>query len=261
MPTPVERIGDVFAKRDDLYEFAGIRGGKVRTCRVIVERALSTRPAVRCLVTASSRSSPQAQIVARVAKAFNMDARLHLPAGEQTPEMDDAEAQGATLIRQRPGHNSVIIRRAQDDSYADPYRYYIPFGMENAAAIDCARRQVVQIPREHDIRRIVVPVGSGMTLAGILHGLRDVQWDVPVLGVMVGANPMRRLRQWGPPLLDSMPLTLLPAGVPYHQEVAAKLGTVELDPIYEAKCAGFLKPRDLLWIVGIRHREPAARGE
>ena len=52
--------------------------------------------------------------------------------------------------------------------------------------------------------------------------------------------------------------TLIEAGVDYH--TAAPETVVEgilLDPIYEAKCIPFLRPNDLLWVVGRRNTAPA----
>jgi hypothetical protein len=43
------------------------------------------------------------------------------------------------------------------------------------------------------------------------------------------------------------------AGLDYHQHApVAALGGLELDPVYEAKCLPFLRPGDLLWVVGRR---------
>jgi len=44
----------------------------------------------------------------------------------------------------------------------------------------------VNVPEE--ARRIVVPVGSGLSLAGVLTGLQLIGQVVPVLGVVVGPS-------------------------------------------------------------------------
>ena len=67
----------------------------------------------------------------------------------------------------------------------------IPFGMNAEEAVKQTASQVALIPAE--VKRIVVPVGSGMTLCGIMNGLYQHDWDLPVVGVSVGANPERRL--------------------------------------------------------------------
>jgi len=62
-PTPLQQVGNFLVKRDDLFEIAGVCGGKARTCWAMSQGAPG-------LVTASTRTSPQANIVAHVAKAL-----------------------------------------------------------------------------------------------------------------------------------------------------------------------------------------------
>jgi hypothetical protein len=66
--TPLQQVGNFLVKRDDLFEIAGVRGGKARTCWAMGQGASG-------LVTASSRSSPQANIAAHVAKALGVPCR------------------------------------------------------------------------------------------------------------------------------------------------------------------------------------------
>lgn len=46
--TPIQSIGGIWLKRDDLFEIAGVRGGKVRTCWRLSQGSVG-------LVTAGSR--------------------------------------------------------------------------------------------------------------------------------------------------------------------------------------------------------------
>jgi 1-aminocyclopropane-1-carboxylate deaminase/D-cysteine desulfhydrase-like pyridoxal-dependent ACC family enzyme len=123
--------------------------------------------------------------------------------------------------------------------------------MECSTAVDQTRGQVMNLP--DDIHRIVVPIGSGMSAAGVLWGLADHHLSVPVLGVVIGADPTRRLDRFAPPTWR-MIMGLVPAGLDYHAEVRdATIGGVHLDGVYEAKCLPFLAAGDLLWIVGRRN--------
>lgn len=246
--TPIEKIDGVYVKRDDLYCMAGIRGGKVRACW-----HLATHGSAPCegLITASARKSPQAQIVARLAHRLGIPARCHMPQGEHTEEMEDMEAHGGTLVQHRAGYNNVIIARAMADVTARPTWRYIPFGMENAAAMGCTRRQVVGIPA--DTRRVVVCLGSGMSAAGILHGLEDAGLEIPVIGIRIGADPTKRLNSWAPfGWRDRMTIIDVTDKTPYHVAVEAHIGNILLDPNYEAKCLEYVRKGDLFWLVGIR---------
>jgi len=247
--TPVVRCGSMWLKRDDHYRIAGICGGKVRACW-----HLATRQRYAGLITASARQSPQAQIVARLAAKLGIPARLHMPTGAHTPEMRDVLAHGGEIIQHKAGYNNVLICRANYDCDQRPGWCPIPFGMDHPAAMQCTRGEVKSLaPYRKVVRRVVVPVGSGMTLAGVLWGLDDLNWTPPVLGVVVGADPTKRLDHHAPPFWRQRHgLRLVPAGVPYHTHVAADIGGVGLDPVYEAKCVPYLRDGDLFWIVGKR---------
>jgi hypothetical protein len=166
----------------------------------------------------------------------------------------EAQAQGAEVIQHKAGYNNVIIARARDDAAALGWTL-IPFGMEDNEAVRQTRAQVTNLP--DGIDRIVIPVGSGMSLAGVLWGLLDRGLKIPVVGVVVGASPEKRLDKYAPAGWREM-ATLIEAGVDYH--TAAPETVVEgilLDPIYEAKCIPFLRPNDLLWVVGRHNTAPA----
>jgi 1-aminocyclopropane-1-carboxylate deaminase/D-cysteine desulfhydrase-like pyridoxal-dependent ACC family enzyme len=240
--TPVERRGDVWVKRDDLFRVAGVQGGKARTCWALAKDAVG-------LVTAGSRQSPQANIVAQIARRQGIPCRVHTPEGELSPELLAAQAAGADVVQHKAGYNNVIIARARTDA-AERGWTEIPFGMECEEATLQTRRQVRDLP---STSRIVVPVGSGMTLAGVLWGIVEANdHDTKVLGVVVGADPEKRLDRYAPPGWRDM-VTLVRSPLDYHVSApVTDLHGLSLDPIYEAKCLSYLQPGDLLWDVGIR---------
>jgi hypothetical protein len=246
-PTPVQNFAGIWVKRDDLYSIAGARGGKARSCWALAQKA------TKGLVTAGSRSSPQVNIVAHIGRRLGLPVRAHVPKGILSPELILAQEAGAEIIQHDAGYNSVIKARARVDADESGFTE-IPFGMEHLEAVELTALEVINIPLE--VKRLVVPVGSGLTLAGILRGLAAAGRDLPVLGVSVGADPTRILDKYGPPLWRKM-VEIIPAGVDYHTEVDASLGPIKLDPIYEAKCAAHLRPGDCLWIVGIRQSATA----
>lgn len=247
--TPIERRGPYWLKRDDLYRVAGAAGGKARAAWALAQGAKNG------LVTAGSRSSPQVNIVAHVARRLNLRCRAHVPSGALTEELELAAATGCEIVQHEPGYNNVIMARAREDAEDLKFRL-IPFGMECAEAVELTSAQVRDIPPE--VKRIVVPVGSGISLAGILQGLYRNNSSIPVVGVVVGADPEKRLDQFAPPDWRERVILVRP-DVEYSTPVEASIEGVTLDPIYEAKCAKFLQPDDLLWIVGLRaseRREP-----
>lgn len=243
--TPIETHGGYLVKRDDMFRVGGSRGGKVRTCL-----ALMTQPDVAGVVTAGSRHSPQVNIVATIANHLGLPCRVHVPSGDTTPELAAAAAAGAEVIQHSPGYNNVIIKRARDDASALGW-LNIPFGMECAEAVRQTARQTGNLATVTPAR-IVVPVGSGMSLAGVLVGLADRGDTTPVVGVVVGAEPTERLDAFAPRGWRDM-VTLVESTYDYAEHYPAPyLGDLDLDPVYEAKCLPHLQSGDLLWIVGRR---------
>jgi 1-aminocyclopropane-1-carboxylate deaminase/D-cysteine desulfhydrase-like pyridoxal-dependent ACC family enzyme len=256
--TPVQQRGAYWIKRDDAFTIGDAgNGGKVRSCLSLAKSAVDG------LVTAGSRSSPQVGIVAGVAKALGLPCRVHTPRGDAGPDVQLALDNGAERIVHPAGDttktgtlrtgsgggfNNVIKAAAAADA-AERGWTEIPFGMECDAAIEANRGQVANLPRE--ALRLVVPVGSGMSLAGILWGLQDTGNDVPVVGVVVGADPTKRLNKYAPPGWKDR-VTLVKAGVSYDKHVDNVFEGVLLDPVYEAKCIPHLRPGDCLWVVGRR---------
>src|SRR5574341_1371966 len=105
--TPVEKYGAYFFKRDDLYTVAGVRGGKVRTCLALAKGAKVG------LTTAGSRSSPQVNIVANIAKYLGLPCVAHTPNGVLNKELLLAREAGCNIIQHKAGYNSVIMSRSR----------------------------------------------------------------------------------------------------------------------------------------------------
>lgn len=253
--TPIERVEDFWVKRDDLYLSPGnVPGGKARTCYALAHRALSKGKTG--LITAGSRKSPQVNIVAQIGKALGMKVRIHTPQGDPGIEVQSAIQAGAERISHKAGYNSVIVSKAKTDwenlGGEEGEWEHIPFGMECEEAVNQTASSFLNVRTiQSEINRIVVPVGSGMSLCGILKGIEISGKPTKVVGVCVGADPTKRLDKFFP-AWKFFPLTLINSSVDYHKEIEAKIGEIELDPVYEAKCKEFLEPNDLLWIVGIR---------
>ena len=242
--TPIEKRGNLWFKREDLFTYAGCNGAKVRDCLIFLK---DKNPIG--LVTAGSRESPQINIVAHVAREWGIPCHAHTTKGELSPEVKMAQDIGAVIIQHTPGYNNVLCKRAKDEAEKLGW-VYVPFGMEFIDAVNATKSQVMNIPTE--VKRIVVSVGSGMNLAGILMGLRENNINIPVLGIIVGADPIKRLDKYAPYKWRFM-CELVKSKYKYHEEPPIQeIEGIKVDPIYEAKCLPFLRNGDLFWIIGIR---------
>lgn len=246
--TPIQKIGDIYVKRDDLYEKYGSYGAKTRSCHALILDAVEK--GYTHITTAGSKSSPQINIVAHLCNHYNLKFTAHCPQGELGDEVKNAQDLGATIMQYRGGYNNVIISKSKNFAL-DNNAYDIPFGMEGDIAIEQTAFQVQNIPK--DVKRIVIPVGGAMNFCGLLQGLEDYCLDIPVLGVIIGKDPYKTINKYAPFLWQSK-AKLVESGYKYSQELEEYVGDVRLDPVYEAKCKQFLEPNDLFWIVGIRSK-------
>lgn len=251
--TPVEIRDGVWLKRNDLYLIHGCNGGKALGANNLIQKGLSL--GYNSFVTVGSRFSPQCDIVSAICEYYKVSAHLFMPRGAETSVIKNIKNRVKSELHRdsKVGYTNVLISYAKKFSELNNC-YYIPFGMKCVENIKCVANQVKNIP--DSIKRIVVPVGSGVTFCGILHGLvKYHRTDVKVLGVITGANPEKTIRAFSPicnPIKYSLVKyqeNLIPSKL-YSLKVDASIGGIKLDPIYEAKCAKFLHNGDLFWIVG-----------
>lgn len=234
--TPVEQHGKVWLKRDDLFVWGGSNGSKTRATLALARGASG-------LVGCAARQSSQNTRVARVAAELGLPCRVHCGIGEETEELRACRAAGAEVRQHKPARASVFKARARKDAEESGWTL-IPFGAEAPETVDETRKQCQNVPLEK-IRRVVVTVGSGMTLCGLLWGLPEL----PILGVCVGGDPTKRIDTYAPPgWRERVALGFSP--LEFEQRVQASVGGVELDGMYEAKAAEQLRAGDLLWICG-----------
>ena len=242
--TPVQRVGDVWIKRDDLFEFAGARGSKARAGRAIGMTA-------RGLSVAGSRSAPMISRVARIGEALGIPVRCHVaPSNELSDQEKDAVAHGAELVKHKVGYLRTLVAKSRADAAEREGWRHIELGLESEEYVEVNSRQAANIPREAS--RVVVCVGSGNGLACVLHGLRRAGIAVPVLGVRVGLDPVKLLDRVAPEgWRDSVDLVTSAVGFE-ERAPSTSIGGVELDPYYEAKCIPFLRPGDCLYVLARR---------
>ena len=246
MVLPVERVGDIYVKRGDLFSVAGVNGGKAQVINAMAQNAAG-------LITSGPRISSQIYIGARVAAGLGIPFRCHLPRGGETAEMADVKAHGGEVVQHKAGYNNVLASRAKDDVRANKGWVEVPLWLRGPETVRVIRAEAANIPPQ--AKRVVVPAGSGMTVAAVLHGLRDVGLNIPVVGVCVGADPDKTIRTFGP---FGCKYKLVRTADGYDRpRYGVRFGGIELDPRYEAKCVDHLQAGDCLWVAGhgIHHKK------
>lgn len=247
-PIQYDTKSGIWLKRDDLFEVCNMHGGKARAAYQIITNLLNN--GYKTIVTAGSRHSPQCEIVSFICENFGVDCKLFMPIGKETSVIRNVLKNSHTqIIRVKPAYNNVLS--AKSFKYAVENNFgYVPFGMECAENVNITQNQVLNLPKE--AKRIIVPVGSGMTFSSITNGLFiNKMFNYEIVGVRVGKDPSKIIQKYSPfnRLLNCKIVT---SKHNYSTEIKADIDDVELDPIYEAKCFDYLKPGDVLWIVGKR---------
>lgn len=242
---PIQYYNGIYLKRNDLCEYEGCYGGKAECIHKFITQAKT-----KVFVTCGSRDSLQCDIVSQMCDSLGYECHVFMPAGKSTPTIENIVKRKTELHRIENGYMVVVKNRAE--AFAKTHNMtYIPFGMEHISAIETIAKQVENIPQA--VKRIVVPIGGGVTLCGILKGLHDFKKRIEVLGIQTGKKPSDKL-------LNTFTYNNSYRILPYRENITPtamynlrtnhSIGGVNLDPIYEGKCYSFLEDDDLLWIVG-----------
>ena len=249
--TPVEKRDGIYFKRDDCFELYGVRGGKVRSAYMLIQDGMAQD--AKAFVTAGSRMSPQCEIVSTICEALHIPCHLFMPRGQETSVIRNILGNSYSEIHwTKVGYNNVLLSYSRRFAESMGY-YYIPFGMECAENIEISMHQVQNIPS--DVKRIVVPCGSGMSMISVIRGLQHYDMaDKDVVGVVVGKDPSKTFERFlGETCIK---YSFVSSPLKYHDipKVTTFCG-IDLDPTYESKCIPFVNDGDMLWIVGHRRNE------
>ena len=257
--TPVQTVempelGPIKVKREDLFDFAGVRGSKARAGRAIALQA-------KGLTAGASRHSTMLGRVARLAEAVEIPARIHVANSKSlTPDQQEAIAHGAEMVPGKANYLKTLVASSRLDAEARGWTH-LELGLESDTYTEVNRGQAANIPA--DTQRVVVCVGSGTGLSTVLHGLDDAGLgSVPVLGVRIGMEGAEKLLDRRGPANWRDRVTFVESSLDYASQAPVRhLGQIELDWYYEAKCLPFLQPGDLFYILAKRTEEQEPSGE
>lgn len=247
--TPVQPVtlpdgSRAWAKRDDLFAVNGVTGAKARA-----GLALARETGAKGFVAAGSRHSPMVSRVARLAEAVGIPCRVYTArANTLSPAEKDAVAHGAELVRP-PGRGFLnrLISLAEKDAAAAGWEM-VRLGLDADCYVRTNVGQAVNVPAE--AKRVVCPVGSGMGLASVLHGIDAIgRSDLPVVGVRVSDRDVDELLDRRAPPGWRERVTFVASGMSYETPApTTEIDGVVCDSMYEAKCIPHLRAGDLLWM-------------
>lgn len=272
--TPIEKRGDFLFKRDDLYipfDFSPVNGSKLRQCLLLMKSHLGK---VNGVITGTSIKSPQAPIVASVAKILNLPCTI-LYGGTTNDKLKEnmyaniCKAMGANIeIASKFGYTTVLNKIAQE--FADKEKWLnIRYGFDLVNNLDVfigsVANQVKNIPK---VDNLVITVGSSITIIGVLYGLLKYNKDVKrVYAIGVAPNRLQKIENYANEIYlhtgNLLPLDLINyvdcftevKGFKYENTFNESYFGIDFHPRYEAKTFRWLKEQELkgttlMWITG-----------
>lgn len=249
--TRVDKFDGWWAKREDLACFEREdwpSGAKVRQYLKMIE----AQPNLPLLVGCSAFSAMQIYIAA-AAEKFGVPGIVYVPGREKISDATRyALERGVEVneVRPCPGPNVYKARAHERGRKLGAYVHWDFIG-----AVMDAMHQAQNIPR--DVRRVLIPTGSGLISAGVLAGLAG-RTDLEVVSIsgstMAHEQEIRLMAiRCASPFVRLPHYSLIRSPLKYEQYKIARLpdGT-PLDPFYAAKMIPFLQEGDCLWLTGLR---------
>jgi 1-aminocyclopropane-1-carboxylate deaminase/D-cysteine desulfhydrase-like pyridoxal-dependent ACC family enzyme len=249
--TPVQSFGEWYAKRDDLACYSDDNAACGSKVRQYLQMAAAC-PGVPMLVGCSAFSAQQIY-VADAANRCGRRGFIVVPKRRERSRATEWCAEhGAKVIEISPGYPSVYRKHARE--LAADLGAVVRW-RPDMAVLDTAM-QCINLPA--GIRRLIVPVGSGLVAAGLLVGTMGRK--IKIRGVAVSGMATRESviaaaeKQFA--FVNRAELEkfkLIPPTTKYETPAFENLpdGT-PLDPYYAAKAVKYLRPGDCLWITGRR---------
>lgn len=265
--TPVQCLGGLYFKRDDLFSPFGrgeVNGGKLRRCICLIESL--PRP-YKKLVTYCSIYSPQAPITAAVALANKIPCEI-LYGGTTISKLKTLSMPKLCLrykaklhIASKSGRHAVLLKQAKSIAKRDD-AFIVQYGINIIQYHDVLLRavsdQVKNIPDFLD--NLVMVCGSGITATGVLIGLKMHNKKVRNIHLVATAPNRKNFihenlcsynadREFIYHDLFDLP------GFSYEKGVLARYHGITFHPHYEAKMMQWYKNnrqngKTLFWITG-----------
>lgn len=175
--TPVEKIGEIYFKRDDKFTpfDNNINGSKLRQCILLFEK--NKEHIQNGVITATSILSPQAPIVSELCKYYKVPCTIYYGGTtyeklDNTPYSIICKNNGANIeILCKSGRQSVLQYHV-NKRIEKTNEFNIKYGMDLENNLDVfiesTSNQVKNLP--DDLDNLVISCGSAITTIGILLG-------------------------------------------------------------------------------------------
>lgn len=254
--TPIHNFDGVYVKREDLACWHTLdypSGSKVRQYeKMSVPKFNEGSGTMPPMIVGCSANSCQQIYVAAAAHARMSRGIIYIPRRSvKTSATKYCEMLGAEVNEIKPGYLSVIRKAAR--------QRVINIGTviewDRLLAILDTANQCANVPDE--VRKIVVPSGSGLTAAGVLLGMAGKDVEIIAVGtspMVVGSKIQELAHKYQIDKSKELgKITFVPPTMPYDKHIINQLpdGT-PLDPFYAAKAWHLAEKGMLFWPPGLR---------
>lgn len=247
--TPVHSLDDKYVKREDLACWESLEfpsGSKVRQYLAMAAHTVSNEGYAPCIVGCSANSA-MSIYVASTAKRLNTGGIIYTAKRKvRSDAIKYAIAMGAEVNEMTPkqGHYLNNLQKHARQRAIDLKEYV---AWDRKAALQDTIDQCVNIPE--NIRRIVVPTGSGLTAAGIILALQRMGRNIDVLVIKSSMMDIK----FAAPICFYPGIKIIQPTSPYDTPLVASLpDETPLDPFYAAKAWHYVGKDDLFWPPGLR---------
>lgn len=202
--TPVEKIGDIYFKRDDKFApFGnGINGSKLRQCVLLFEKNKSL--VQNGVITATSILSPQAPIVSELCKYYNVPCTIYYggTTHERLSKMSYpmmCKNNGATIEIPCNCARQSALQYHVNKRIKETNEFNVRYGMDLENNLDVfvesTANQVRNLP--DDLDNLVISCGSAITTIGILMGCALYNKNISnIYAVGIAPNRLEKINKY-----------------------------------------------------------------
>lgn len=285
--TPVQKVGDMWFKREDWFAplgYGGVNGSKLRQLIWLINGYYKFGQRPRGVVSGAVTGSPQHPMAAIVSKHYGLHYVSAVGTEDLTkPNLALAAKYGADFITSKVGYAKTLEAKAREFALAKDYLLIetniVVNGKDNHTERvkdfhSVGGKQVENIPKH--IETLIIPCGSGTSTISILYGLgicrSNVNYfpnlkNIILMGIgNVGSKDIgfihRRLALMSASFYDRFNLihyNLNGSGYCKYEDLRpACYNGIQFHPRYEGKCINYLfeyhpehfNDNTLFWIVG-----------
>ena len=207
--TPVERVGNLYFKREDAFAPLGpngINGSKLRQCIWLVADHLKMHPETQGLLSGASVKSPQLSMSTLVAAHYGLPAVQVIGATKPATACKHeniaiAAWAGARFVIEKVGYNPFLQSKVHKLHATDAFKDY--FCLEYGIALNHNSNPACQVEKFHrvgseqvrnlpkHIETIIVPAGSCNSCISVLYGIARFRPAALRRVILVAIGPNR----------------------------------------------------------------------